>query len=82
MIDSTIFTNLNVFRNELKRNPQIENFTTSSQIPGEWISNVDKIRAVEKDLKKALHVISIQSIMNFLKHMELNWLQAELSGKG
>ena len=49
VIDSTIFTNLNVFRNELKRNPQIENFTTSTQIPGQWISNVDIIRAVDKD---------------------------------
>jgi putative ABC transport system permease protein len=48
VIDSTIFTRMNVFRNELKRNPQIENFTTSTQIPGQWISNLDIIRAADK----------------------------------
>lgn len=49
VIDSTIFTRMNVFRDELKRNPQIENFSTSTQIPGQWISNLDIIRAVDKD---------------------------------
>ena len=61
VIDSTIFTNLNMFRNELKRNPLIEDFTTSSQIPGQWISNVDNIRAVDKDVKESFtcHFYSI-----------------------
>ena len=61
VIDSTVFTKLNVFRNELKRNPQIENFTTSTQIPGQWISNLDNIRSVDKDTKDAFtcHFYSI-----------------------
>ena len=61
VIDSTIFTNLNVLRNELKRNPLIKDFTTSSQIPGEWISNVDNIRGVDKDVKESFtcHFYSI-----------------------
>ncbi len=61
VIDSTIFTKLNVFRNELERNPQIENFSTSTQIPGQWISNLDLIRAVDKDPKEGFtcHFYSI-----------------------
>jgi putative ABC transport system permease protein len=61
VIDSTITTKLDVFRNEIKRNPQIENFTTSSQIPGEWISNLDQIRAMGKDLDESFtcHFYSI-----------------------
>ena len=61
VIDSTVFTKLNVFRNELKRNPQIEKFATSTQIPGQWISNLDNIRSVDKDTKEAFtcHFYSI-----------------------
>jgi putative ABC transport system permease protein len=61
VIDSTVFTRLNMFRNELKRNPQIENFATSTQIPGEWISNLDNIRSVDKETKDAFtcHFYSI-----------------------
>jgi putative ABC transport system permease protein len=61
VIDSTINTRIDVFRTEIKRKPQIENFTTSSQIPGEWISNLDQIRAMGKDLNEsfACHFYSI-----------------------
>jgi putative ABC transport system permease protein len=61
VIDSTINTKIDVFRNEIKRKPQIENFTTSSQIPGEWISNLDQIRAMGKDLNESFtcHFYSI-----------------------
>lgn len=63
VIDSTVFTKLNVLRNELKRNPKIENFATSTQIPGEWISNLDNIRSVDKDTKDAFtcHFYSIDN---------------------
>ncbi len=61
VIDSTINTKIDVFRNEIKRNPKIDNFTTSSQIPGEWISNLDQIRALGQDLNESFtcHFYSI-----------------------
>ena len=51
---------------------------TKFDAPGQWISNLDNIRAVDKDPKESFTCLSIQSIIIFLKHMELNWLQGEI----
>jgi putative ABC transport system permease protein len=60
VIDSTILTKIDVFRNEIKSKPQIENFTSSSAIPGEWIY-LNQIRAMGQDLSESFpcHFYSI-----------------------
>jgi putative ABC transport system permease protein len=61
--DSTMATRAEYFINELRSNPNVNNFATTSEIPGKWISTLNGVRQEGRDETENIicHYISISS---------------------
>jgi putative ABC transport system permease protein len=72
VIDSTIFNRSEVFRNELLKNPEINDMAPSSEVPGRLIPILNGIRIKGKDISENFHCYMNSINKDFINTYGLN----------
>ena len=63
--DSTLVTRMQTFKTELTRNPSIRNITSTSEVPGKLISQLNGIRNIGEGLENAVSVYHLYADKDF-----------------